>query len=101
MTPHQLQSLFGKETAKIYFFDGSVPEGEDIPSFVTQEFAKEAGTNLINCLVTTVQESILVYTHTDYNIPEGEFRFYTDLPVPEPEVIEETIPTDPAPEGGQ
>lgn len=99
MTPQELQLLFGKETAKIYFFDGTVPEGEDVSSYVTHEFAKEAGTNLINCIVTTVQESILVYTHTDYVIPEGEFRFYVDLPIPEPEIVPETLPTEP--EGGQ
>ena len=91
MKPELLQQLFGKEVAKVYVFDGSIPEDSDFASFVTEEFAKAAGTNLINCVVTTIQGTNLVYTHTDYEIEEGQFRFYIDLPLPEPEVVPEVI----------
>lgn len=101
MKPELLQQFFGTETAKIYFFDGSVPAGEDVSAYVTEEFAKAAGTNLINCVVTTLQESILVYAHNDYGISDSQFRFYIDLPLPEPEVTPETPPSDPGSGGEQ
>lgn len=101
MKPELLEQLFGKETAKIYFFDGVIPEGEELSAFVTEEFAKAAGTNLINCVVTTIQESTLVYTHTDYGISDEKFRFYIDLPLPEPEVTPEVPPNEPDSGGEQ
>ena len=91
MKPELLQQLFGKETAKVYIFYGAIPEDSDFATFVTEEFAKAAGTNLINCIVSSVQGITVVYAQTDIQLEEGQFRFYIDLPLPEPEVVPEEI----------
>lgn len=91
MKPELLQQLFGKETAKVYIFDGTIPEDSTFSAFVTEEFAKAAGTNLINCIVSSVQGITVVYAQTDILLGEGKFRFYVDLPLPEPEVVAEEI----------
>lgn len=92
MKPELLQQLFGIETAKVYIFDGSIPDDSNFTAYVTEEFAKAAGTNLINCIVSSVQGITVVYTQDNIQIEEGQFRLYIDLPLPEPlEVPEEVV----------
>jgi hypothetical protein len=89
MDPQKLQELFGTEPSRIYEFNGSVPEGSDPVAHITEAFATAAGTNLINCTVTQLFGSWLVYTK-ETEVASDTFRLVAELPLPEPEA-----PTEP------
>ena len=92
MTPEQLQEIFGTEPARIYSFTGSVPEGSDIVAHITEAFATEAGSTLVDCVVTQLSGSRLVYTRNT-EVDSDIFRLVVELPLPEPEIAE--VPTEP------
>jgi hypothetical protein len=99
MTSEQLQEIFGNEPARIYSFTGSVPEGSDPVAYITEEFATAAGTNLVDCVVTQLSGSRLVYTRNT-EVTSATFRLVVELPLPEPEVVEtptESTPTEETP----
>lgn len=82
MDPTKLQELFGTETARIYMFNGSVPEDSNPVAHITQEFATAAGTNLINCIVTQIFGNWLVYTR-ETQVTSDTFALVVELPLPE------------------
>jgi hypothetical protein len=88
MDLQKLQELFGTETARVYEFNDSVPEGSDPVAHITEAFATAAGTNLINCIVTQVFGNWLVYTR-ETEVASDTFRLVVELPLPEPEVTAE------------
>jgi hypothetical protein len=101
MSPIQLQEIFGTEPGRIYSFTGSVPEGSDPVEHITEEFATAAGSSLIDCVVTQLSGSRLVYTRNT-EVTSDTFRLIVELPLPEPEpeVVEtptESTPTEETP----
>ena len=85
MDPQKLQELFGTDPGRIYIFTESVPEGIDPVAHITEAFATAAGTNLINCTVTQIFGSWLVYTK-ETEVTSNTFGLVVELPLPEPEV---------------
>lgn len=92
MTPEQLQEIFGTEPARIYSFIGSAPEGSDSVTHITEAFATEAGTSLVDCVVTQLSGTWLIYTRNT-TVDSDMFRLVVELPLPEPEVQE--VPAEP------
>ena len=92
MTSKQLQEIFGNDVGRVYTFTGVVPEGSDPEAYITEAFATAAGTNLINCIVTQILGSWLVYTK-ESEVTSDSFALVVELPLPEPEVPE--VPAEP------
>ena len=92
MTPNQLQEIFGNEVGRVYEFTGSIPEGSDPDAYITEAFATAAGSNLINCIVTHIFGTWLVYTK-ESEVTSDKFTLVVELPLPEPEVPE--VPAEP------
>lgn len=92
MTSEQLQEIFGNEVGRVYTFTGSIPEDSDPDVYITEAFATAAGTNLINCIVTQIFGSWLVYTK-ESEVTSDTFSLAVELPLPEPEVPE--VPAEP------
>lgn len=99
MDLQKLQEIFGTEPGRIYAFTGSVPEGSDSVAHITEAFATAAGSNLIDCVVTHLFNTRLVYTRNT-QVTSDSFSLVVELPLPEPEVVEtptESTPTEETP----
>lgn len=98
-----LQNIFGTDPAKIYIFDGAIPQDNDPVEYITHQFVEDAGTNLITCVVTEIQGTLIVYTKEEHQLSD-KFRLYVELPLPVPEIVippvEETPPEETTPEQG-
>jgi hypothetical protein len=88
MTPEKLQELFGTEVGRVYSYTGGIPDNTDPTEHITHSFAEAAGTNLVDCVVTHFGSGWLVYTR-NITITNDEFMLLVELPLPEPEVVEE------------
>lgn len=93
-----LQNGFGTDPAKLYIFDGIIPEDNDPVEYITHQFAEDAGTNLIACVVSHIASEWLVYTKDEHEL-SGSFRLVATFPLPEPEPI--VPPEETPPEEGQ
>lgn len=93
MTPNQLQEIFGNDVGRVYEFTGIITEDSDPEVYITEAFATAVGSNLINCIVTRIFGSWLVYTK-ESEVTSDTFRLIVELPLPEPEVPE--VPEVPA-----
>jgi hypothetical protein len=93
MTSEQLQEIFGNEIGRVYSFTDSIPEGSDPQVHITEAFATAAGSNLINCIVTHIFGTWLVYTK-ESTVTSDKFTLLVELPLPVPEVPE--VPEVPA-----
>ena len=91
MTSEQLQELFGNEVGRVYAYTGGTPENENPQVHITESFATAAGTNLVDCVVTNFGSGWLVYTR-NITVTSDEFMLLVELPLPEPEVVEEVVP---------
>ena len=99
MDLQKLQEIFGTEPSRIYAFVGSVPEGIDPVAHITEAFATAAGSTLVDCVVTQIFDSRLVYTRNT-EVTSDSFSLVAELPLPEPEVVEtptESTPTEETP----
>jgi hypothetical protein len=92
MTPKILERLFGTNSARVYAYQGPVPE-QDISSTITEMFTQAAGSNLISCVVTFIKGTIIVYTRDQVEIDDIRFRLIATLPVVESESVD--IPVEP------
>ena len=92
MTSEQLQEIFGNEVGRVYTFTGDVPEDSDPDVYITEAFATAAGSNLINCIVTHIFGTWLVYTK-ESEVTSDKFTLVVELPLSEPEVPE--VPAEP------
>jgi hypothetical protein len=97
MNSEDLENLFGKDPAKIYVFSGEVDSGTDPVEFITLDFARAAGTNLIDAVVSNINGTWIVYTRNT-TVEDQNFTLFLELPLPEP-IIEEPAP-EPS-EGGE
>jgi hypothetical protein len=88
MTPEKLQELFGTEVGRVYAYTGGVPNDTDPQVHITESFATAAGTNLIDCVVTNFGSGWVVYTRNT-TVTNDEFMLLVELPLPEPEIVEE------------
>lgn len=98
-----LQNGFGTDPAKLYVFDGVISENDDPVEYITHQFAEDAGTNLIACVVSQIGTSWIVYTKDEFELSD-KFRLVATFPLPEPEPVlppEETPPEETPPEQGQ
>lgn len=102
-----LQNGFGTDPAKIYIFDGAIPEDNDPVEYITHQFTEDAGTNLITCVVTEIESAWVVYTKEEHQLGE-QFRLLVEFPLPEPEPfvppevpVEEPAPETPPEQGPQ
>jgi len=84
MDLQKLQEIFGTEPGRIYAFTGSVPEGSDPVAHITEAFATAAGSNLVDCVITQLFDSRLVYTRNT-EVASDSFNLVVELPLPEPE----------------
>ncbi len=99
MNHDDLQNMFGKEPSKIYVFAGSIEDDQDPVEAITLDFARAAGTNLIDAVVTKINKTWIVYTRNTA-VDDSNFSLYVELPLPEPEEIVLDQPeSDPAEEG--
>ncbi len=91
MNQNDLQNMFGKDPSKIYVFAGSIEDDQDPVEAITLDFARAAGTNLIDAVVTKIDNTWMVYTRNT-TVDDSNFSLYIELPLPEPEeiVIEQT-----------
>ncbi len=91
MNHDDLQNMFGKEPSKIYVFAGSVEDDQDPVEAITLDFSRAAGTNLVDAVVTKIDNTWMVYTRNT-TVDDSNFSLYIELPLPEPEeiVIEQT-----------
>lgn len=94
-----LQDGFGTDPAKLYSFEGEIPDDSNPVEYITHQFVEDAGTNLIACVVSQFNGSWMVYTKDNFELGEN-FRLLTEFPLPEPEEPAEETPEEPAPEGG-
>ena len=106
MNKEFLQSIFGQKMGYVYHYKGTVPEGESIAHYITEQFAQAAGSNLVNTVVTELVNFgiTVVYNYaTEDTISDSNFELITDLvpdPIPEPPVLpeppaqEETTPAE-------
>lgn len=91
MIPSEMEELFGKEIAKVYEFNGSVPES-DIPQvFITVKFAEAIGNNLLESTVTNANSRWFIYTKTPHVISSDMFVLVAELPLLTETVVEETL----------
>ena len=98
-----LQNGFGTDPAKLYVFDGVIPEDNDPVEYITHQFADDAGTNLVTGIVTHIDGMWVLYTKETYELSDN-FRELVEFPLPEPEPFvppEETPPEETPPEQGQ
>ena len=88
MTPSVFETLFGRARAKVYKFSNSVPTEHNASVYITEKFVEAAGTNLVDCVVTELQESYFVYTTQEHEINSDSFILVAELPVivPVPEI---------------
>jgi hypothetical protein len=99
MNHDDLQNMFGKEPSKIYIFTGSIEDGKEPVEEITLDFARAAGTNLIDAVVTKINQTWVVYTRNT-TVDDNNFSLYVELPLPEPEeIVPEQTELDPAEEG--
>ena len=99
MDQNDLQNMFGKEPSKIYIFTGLIEDGKEPAEAITLDFARAAGTNLIDAVVTKINKTWVVYTRNT-TVDDSNFSLYVELPLPEPEeVVPEQSESDPAEEG--
>lgn len=91
-----LQNGFGTDPAKLYVFDGAIPEDNNPIEYITHKFVEDAGTNLIACVVTEVQNTWLVYTKDLYELSDT-FRLVAEFPLPVPEIPSEETPPEETP----
>lgn len=95
MNNEDLENLFGKEPAKIYIFTGEIDSGQEPVEYITLDFARAAGTNLIDAVVSNINGTWIVYTRNT-TVEDENFRLHLELPLPEP------VTPDPEPsEGGE
>ena len=85
MNLNELQNMFGTEIARIYVFSSTVPENQEPVEYITLDFARAAGTNLIDAVVTEINNTWLVYTRNT-TVDDSNFKLMVELPLPEPEV---------------
>jgi hypothetical protein len=97
MTSEQLQEIFGNEVGRVYEFTDSVPEDSDPDVYITEAFATAAGSNLINCIVTHIFGTWLVYTK-ESEVTSDKFTLIVELPLPEPEIPEVPAESETQPE---
>jgi hypothetical protein len=102
------QSIFNQKMGYVYYYTGSVPEGESRDHYITEQFAQAAGTNLVNTVVAELPNFgiTVIYNHSDTNtISSPTFELMTDLvpdPIPESPVVEivtEETPAEEPPQG--
>lgn len=99
MNYNDLQNMFGKEPSKIYVFTGSIEDGKEPVEAITLDFARAAGTNLIDAVVTEINKTWVVYTRNT-TVDDSNFSLYVELPLPEPEeIVLEQAESDPSEEG--
>lgn len=77
-----LQDAFGKEPAKIYVFDGEIPDDANKVEYITATFVEDAGTNLVTCVVSEIQNVWFLYTKETFDLSD-KFRLVAELPLPE------------------
>jgi hypothetical protein len=100
MNKEFFQKVFGQQMGYVYCYKGTVPEGESVAHYITEQFAQAAGSNLVNTVVTELPMFgiTVIYNHSETNdISNPNFELMTDLvpdPIPEPPVLPEV----PAPE---
>lgn len=95
MNSEDLENLFGKEPAKIYIFTGKVELNAEPIEFITLDFARAAGTNLIDAVVSNLSGTWIVYTRNT-TVEDQNFNLHLELPLPE------SVIADPEPsEGGE
>jgi hypothetical protein len=97
MTSTQLQEIFGSEVGRVYAFTDIVPEDSDPEVYITEAFATAAGSNLINCIVTHLFGTWLVYTK-ESEVTSDKFTLLVELPLPEPELPEAPAESETQPE---
>lgn len=97
MTSEQLQEIFGNEVGRVYSFTDSIPENSDPDAYITEVFATAAGSNLINCIVTRIFDTWLVYTK-ESTVTSDKFTLLVELPLPVPEVPEVPAESETQPE---
>ena len=87
MTPSVFEQLFGTAPAKVYEFRGSVDGIEDPDAYITELFATAVGTNLVECVITSLQSRWFVYTTQDLPVTGNDFVLVAVLPLPIPEIV--------------
>lgn len=100
MNLNNLQLSFGKDPAKLYVFAGSIPDSTNKVAYITEKFAEAAGTNLVSCVVSELDQTWMIYTKDDYMLGD-EFRLIAEFPLPEPETIIEDLEQQTPPEEDQ
>lgn len=95
MTNYEIQGLFGKEPARIYIYRGEITSENQIEE-ITLDFARAAGTNLVDSVVTQIDGSWMVYTRNT-TVTDDNFELFMELPLEEPVIppIPE-VPEEPA-----
>ena len=91
MNKEDLENLFGKDPARIYVFTGNLDLDAEPVEFITLDFARAAGTNLIDAVVSNINGTWIVYTRNT-TVDDQNFVLHLELPLPVP-----VIP-DPEPE---
>lgn len=87
MTPSVFEQLFGTTPAKVYEFRGSIEEIEDIDAYITGLFAEAVGTNLVECVITSLQNKWFVYTTQDLPVAGNDFVLVAVLPLQIPGTV--------------
>jgi hypothetical protein len=103
MNLNELQTNFGKNPAKLYAFSNSISENVNPISYITEQFVDAAGTNLVSCVVLTIDKNWMIYTKNVQEL-DNRFRLVTEFPLPDPEpnlVDEETSDEETPVDGGQ
>lgn len=82
MTPQLIEEIFGKESAKVYLYTGTLPENENPCVHITIKFVEAINNNLINCIVSPISNRWFVYTKEHHELGGEEFQLITELPLP-------------------
>jgi hypothetical protein len=90
MPPELFEELFGKSSAKVYLYTGTLLDNENPCESITVKFATAINNYLIDCLVTQISGNWYVYTKTPHELTGNDFQLMVSLPLPLPVVNENT-----------